>query len=101
MFWMIVFYALVYIILPYIVCRDAEAQTALYLGWPVAELTNISLSRGAPSLDIIAVDELQRRRRSAPSSATRRGTFAYGTSAGYPRLLEWIVEAPRRASPSG
>jgi 2-aminoadipate transaminase len=55
----------------------------------VAELTNISLSRGAPSLDIIAVDEL----RAAAQSAFERdpgGTFAYGTSAGYTRLLEWL-----------
>jgi 2-aminoadipate transaminase len=56
----------------------------------VAELTNISLARGAPSLDIIAVDEL----RAAAQSAFERdpaGTFAYGTSAGYPHLLEWIA----------
>jgi 2-aminoadipate transaminase len=55
----------------------------------VAELTNISLARGAPSLDIVAVDEL----RLAAQRAFERdpaGTFAYGTSAGYPRLLEWL-----------
>jgi 2-aminoadipate transaminase len=55
----------------------------------VAEFTNISLSRGAPSLDIIAVDEL----RAAAQGAFERdpgGAFAYGTSAGYPRLLEWL-----------
>jgi 2-aminoadipate transaminase len=55
----------------------------------VAELTNISFSRGAPSLDIIAVDDLklaaQRAFERDPAS-----TFAYGTSAGYPRLLEWL-----------
>ena len=53
------------------------------------ELTNISLARGAPSLDIIDVDGL----RAAAQSAFDRdpaGTFAYGTSAGYPHLLEWI-----------
>jgi DNA-binding transcriptional MocR family regulator len=56
----------------------------------VAELTNISLARGAPSLDIIAVDDL---RASAQAAFDRdpAGTFAYGTSAGYPRLLEWIA----------
>ena len=57
----------------------------------MAELTNISLARGAPSLDIIAVDEL----RGAASRAFERdpaGTFAYGTSAGYPRLLEWLAK---------
>ena len=56
----------------------------------MAELTNISLARGAPSLDIIAVDDL----RAAAQSAFERdpaGTFAYGTSAGYPHLLEWIA----------
>ena len=56
----------------------------------VAELTNISLARGAPSLDIIAVDDL----RAAAQSAFERdpaGTFAYGTSAGYPHLLEWLA----------
>jgi len=56
----------------------------------VAELTNISLARGAPSLDIIAVEEL----RAAADRAFQRdpgGTFAYGTSAGYPHLLEWIA----------
>jgi 2-aminoadipate transaminase len=57
----------------------------------VAELTNISLSRGAPSLDIIAVDELK----AAAHRAFERdpaGAFAYGTSAGYPRLLEWLAK---------
>ncbi len=65
----------------------------------MAELTNISLSRGAPSLDIIAVDEL----RAAADRAFERdpgGAFAYGTSAGYPRLLEWLSKkhavAPER-----
>ncbi len=57
---------------------------------PLAELTNISLARGAPSLDIIAVDDL---RVSAQAAFERdpAGTFAYGTSAGYPRLVEWIA----------
>jgi 2-aminoadipate transaminase len=55
----------------------------------VTELTNISLARGAPSLDIIAVDDLK----AAAQAAFERdpaGTFAYGTSAGYTRLVEWI-----------
>jgi 2-aminoadipate transaminase len=57
----------------------------------VAELTNISLARGAPSIDIIAVDEL----RAAADRAFEldpSGAFSYGTSAGYPRLLAWIAE---------
>jgi len=56
----------------------------------MADYTNISLSRGAPSLDIIAVDEL----RAAAQRAFEHdpaGSFAYGTSAGYPRLLEWLA----------
>jgi DNA-binding transcriptional MocR family regulator len=56
----------------------------------VAELQNISLARGAPSLDIIAVDEL----RAAADRAFARdpsGAFSYGTSAGYPRLVDWIA----------
>jgi 2-aminoadipate transaminase len=57
----------------------------------VPELTNISLARGAPSLDIVAVDEL----RLAADRAFERdpgGAFSYGTSAGYPRLVAWIAE---------
>jgi 2-aminoadipate transaminase len=57
----------------------------------VPELTNISLARGAPSLDIIAVEDL----RVAADQAFQRdpgGAFAYGTSAGFPRLLEWIAK---------
>jgi 2-aminoadipate transaminase len=57
----------------------------------VAELTNISLARGAPSIDIIAVDEL----RTAADRAFEldpSGAFSYGTSAGYPRLLAWIAD---------
>jgi DNA-binding transcriptional MocR family regulator len=56
----------------------------------LAELRNISLARGAPSLDIIAVDEL----RAAADRAFERdpaGAFSYGTSAGYPRLVDWIA----------
>ena len=71
----------------------------------MAELTNISLARGAPSLDIIAVDEL----RAAADRALARdpsGAFSYGTSAGYPRLLEWIsakheVEPDRTIATNG
>ena len=54
------------------------------------ELDTISLARGAPSLDIIAVDDL----RAAADAAFSRdpgGSFSYGTSAGYPRLVDWIA----------
>ena len=51
----------------------------------------ISFARGAPSLDIVAVDEL--------SAAAQRafendpgGTTAYGTAIGYVPLREWIAE---------
>jgi 2-aminoadipate transaminase len=57
----------------------------------VAELTNISLSRGAPSLDIIAVRDIaaaaQRAFERDPGAA-----FAYGTSAGHTHLLEWLSQ---------
>ena len=51
----------------------------------------ISLSRGAPSLDIVAVDDL----RAAADRAFEKdpaGAFSYGTSAGYKPLVEWIAE---------
>jgi 2-aminoadipate transaminase len=51
----------------------------------------ISFARGAPSLDIVAVDELraaaQRAFENDPGGAT-----AYGTSIGYVPLREWIAE---------
>ncbi len=52
---------------------------------------SITLTRGAPSLDIIAVDDL----RAAAGNAFSKdpaGTFAYGTSAGYKPLVEWIAK---------
>jgi 2-aminoadipate transaminase len=57
----------------------------------VADLTNISLARGAPSPDIVAVEEL----RAAADRAFERdpaGMCAYGTSPGYTRLLEWLAK---------
>ncbi len=56
----------------------------------MSEPTTISFARGAPSLDIIAVDDLK----AAAQRAFERdpaGTFAYGTSKGYPRLLDWLA----------
>ena len=52
----------------------------------MAELTNISLARGAPSPDIVAVEDLKSAARNA-FEHDAPGTVAYGTSAGYPRLL--------------
>jgi DNA-binding transcriptional MocR family regulator len=56
----------------------------------MADQPVISLARGAPSLDIIAVDDL----RAAADRAFEKdpaGTFAYGTSAGYPGLVSQIA----------
>ena len=53
--------------------------------------TTISLARGAPSLDIVAVDDL----RAAADRAFEKdpkGVFSYGTSAGYMPLVNWIAE---------
>ncbi|MEA2449201.1 MAG: 2-aminoadipate transaminase, partial [Thermoleophilaceae bacterium] len=53
--------------------------------------TPISFARGAPSLDIIAVDDL----RAAADRAFQNdpaGTFSYGTSGGYIPLRDWIAE---------
>jgi len=50
----------------------------------------ISFARGAPSLDIIAVDDL----RAAADRAFQndpKGTFSYGTSGGYAPLRDWIA----------
>jgi 2-aminoadipate transaminase len=57
----------------------------------VAAPDNISLARGAPSLDIIAVDDL---RESAQRAFERDpgGVFSYGTSKGYGRLLDWLSQ---------
>ena len=61
-------------------------------------LNQISFARGAPSVDIIAVDDLK----SAAQRAFENdpaGTFSYGTSTGYPPLREWI--AARHDLPPG
>ena len=52
---------------------------------------SISFARGAPSLDIVAVDAL----RAAAARALEddpAGAFAYGTSVGYPPLRDWLAE---------
>ncbi|MDQ3644963.1 MAG: PLP-dependent aminotransferase family protein [Actinomycetota bacterium] len=50
----------------------------------------ISLARGAPSLDIVAVDDL-RAAADRAFSQDPAGAFSYGTSAGYRPLVEWIA----------
>jgi len=57
----------------------------------------ISFARGAPSIDIVAVDEL----REAAQRAFQNdppGTFLYGTAVGYPPLREWIAEKHQLAA---
>src|SRR3982750_4916594 len=51
----------------------------------------ISFARGAPSLDIIAVDDLRKAADRAFQSDPQ-GTFSYGTSGGYLPLRDWIAE---------
>jgi DNA-binding transcriptional MocR family regulator len=51
----------------------------------------ITFARGAPSLDIIPVDDL----REAAQRAFEKdpgGAFSYGTSVGYPGLRNWLAE---------
>ena len=54
----------------------------------------ISFARGAPSLDIVAVDELREAARAA-FDRDPGGTTAYGTAIGYVPLREWIAEYQR------
>ena len=51
----------------------------------------ISFARGAPSLDIVAVDELREAAQRAFANDPG-GTTAYGTAVGYVPLREWIAE---------
>src|SRR3954467_5533134 len=51
----------------------------------------ISFARGAPSLDIVAVDDLRQAADRAFQSDPA-GTFSYGTSGGYVPLRDWIAE---------
>lgn len=50
----------------------------------------ISFARGAPSIDIVAVDDLKAAAQRAFENDPG-GTFSYGTSIGYPPLREWIA----------
>ncbi len=52
---------------------------------------SISFARGAPSLDIVAVDDL-RAAADAAFSKDPAGAFSYGTSAGYKPLVDWIAQ---------
>ncbi|MGI9082113.1 MAG: PLP-dependent aminotransferase family protein [Thermoleophilaceae bacterium] len=57
----------------------------------MASPPDISLARGAPSLDIVAVDDLRAAAERAFTSDPA-GAFSYGNSAGYPPLVGWIAE---------
>ncbi|MEA2495785.1 MAG: 2-aminoadipate transaminase [Thermoleophilaceae bacterium] len=50
----------------------------------------ISFARGAPSIDIVAVDDLKAAAQRAFENDPA-GTCAYGTAIGYPPLREWIA----------
>lgn len=54
------------------------------------ETQTISFARGAPSLDLIPVEDLKA---SAVDAFTKdpAGAFGYGTAVGYPPLREWIA----------
>jgi 2-aminoadipate transaminase len=51
----------------------------------------ISFARGAPSIDIVAVDDLKAAAQRAFENDPG-GSFSYGTSIGYPPLRAWIAE---------
>src|SRR3954463_8749123 len=51
----------------------------------------ISFARGAPSIDIVAVDDLSAAAQRA-FEGDPNGTFSYGTAIGYPPLRAWIAE---------
>jgi DNA-binding transcriptional MocR family regulator len=52
---------------------------------------SITFARGAPSLDIVAADEL-RAAADRALAADPKGAFSYGTAWGYGPLREWIAE---------
>jgi 2-aminoadipate transaminase len=51
----------------------------------------ISFARGAPSIDIVAVDDLKAAAQRAFENDPA-GSFSYGTAIGYPPLRAWIAE---------
>jgi DNA-binding transcriptional MocR family regulator len=51
----------------------------------------ITFARGAPSLDIVAVDDLKRAAQRA-FEKDPGGAFMYGTSGGYPALRDWLAQ---------
>jgi DNA-binding transcriptional MocR family regulator len=57
----------------------------------VSPADTITLARGAPSLDIVAVEELKAAAQRA-FGEDPAGAFSYGTSEGYRPLVAWIAE---------
>ena len=57
----------------------------------MSQQETISLARGAPSIDIVATEDL-RAAADAAFSNDPAGTFSYGTAAGYKPLVDWIAE---------
>jgi DNA-binding transcriptional MocR family regulator len=75
---------------PSVVTARPPAWAIAYRGAAMATTPPISFARGAPSLDIIAVDDL----REAADRAFQndpKGTFSYGTSGGYAPLRDWLA----------
>src|SRR5215210_2400032 len=60
------------------------------VSWRPVPDSTISLTRGAPSLDIVAVDELRAAAERA-FTGDPKGAFMYGTSKGYGPLLDWLA----------
>src|SRR4051794_17947144 len=71
--------------------KTAFSAACRYLRPTMPVTPPISFARGAPSLDIIAVDELKAAAERAFSNDPG-GSFAYGTSRGYLPLRDWIAE---------
>ena len=55
------------------------------------EAAPITFARGAPSLDIVPVDDLRAAAQSAFENDPQ-GAFSYGTAGGYGPLRDWIAE---------
>jgi 2-aminoadipate transaminase len=61
------------------------------LSWIAMEPSPITFARGAPSLDIIPVEDLRQAAQGAFESDPK-GAFSYGTAGGYGPLRDWIAE---------
>ena len=57
----------------------------------VSPSSTIAFARGAPSIDIVASEDL-REAADRALAADPAGVFSYGTSVGYPPLRDWVAE---------